>query len=106
MPTVMFQEHVGDNRAWRSVFDGNTDNENDLLISADFADEGREREFVEVVRKVMEAAGVSTLSVKFLPTEWPQSDRSRLDPERRSSPPRANKWRLCCVLPVFKAILC
>ena len=88
MPTVMFQEHVGDYRAWRSVFDGNAgqraefsctdsrvyrnaDNENDLLILLDFADEARAREFVEVVRKVMEAAGVimSTLSVKFLPTE-------------------------------------
>ena len=73
---------------WRSVFDGNAgqraefscngsrvyrnaDNENDLLILLDFADEARAREFVEVVRKVMEAAGVimSTLSVKFLPTE-------------------------------------
>ena len=89
MPTtVMFQERVGDYRAWRSVFDGNAgqraefgctgsrvyrnaDNENDLLVLADFADEARAREFVEVVRKVMEAAGVimSTLSVKFLPAE-------------------------------------
>ena len=88
MPTVMFQEHVNDYSAWRSVFDGNAgqraefgcagsrvyrnaDNKNDLLILSDFADEGRAREFVEVVRKVMEAAGVimSTLSVKFLPTE-------------------------------------
>ena len=38
---------------------------------ADIADEARAREFVEVVSKVMEAAGVimSTLSVKFLPAE-------------------------------------
>jgi len=37
----------------------------------DFVDAARAKEFVEVVRKVMEAAGVimSTLSVKFLPTE-------------------------------------
>lgn len=88
MPTVMFQEHVGDYRAWRSAFEGNArpasriqlhrltclrnaDNENDLLILLDFADAALAKEFVEVVRKVMEAAGVimSTLSVKFLPTE-------------------------------------
>jgi hypothetical protein len=88
MLTVMFQEHVGDYRAWRSVFDGNAgqraefgctgsrvhrnaDDENDLVVLADFADEARAREFAEVVRKVMEAAGVimSTLSVKFLPAE-------------------------------------
>ena len=90
MPTVMFQRACGGlSRGGRSVFDWqcgptcriqlhrllrvyrNADNENDLLILLDFADEARAREFVEVVRKVMEAAGVimSTLSVKFLPTE-------------------------------------
>jgi hypothetical protein len=88
MPTIMFQERVGDYRAWRSVFDGNAgqraefgcttsrvyrnaDDENDLVVMADFADEVRAREFVEVVRKVQEVAGVimSTLSVRFLPTE-------------------------------------
>ena len=49
----------------------NADNANDLLMLLDFADAARAKEFVEVVRKVMEAAGVimSTLSVKFLPTE-------------------------------------
>jgi hypothetical protein len=49
----------------------NADDENDLVVLADFADEARAREFVEVVRRVMEAAGVimSTLSVKFLPAE-------------------------------------
>ena len=86
MPTVMFQEQFGDYRVWRSVFDGNAgqraefgctgsrvyrnaDSENDLLVVADFADEAHARQFVEAVRKVMEAAGVimSTLSVKFLP---------------------------------------
>ena len=74
---------MGDYRAWRSAFEGNArpasriqlhrltclrnaDNENDLLILLDFADAE-----IEVARKVMEAAGVimSTLSVKFLPTE-------------------------------------
>jgi hypothetical protein len=60
MPTVMFQEHVGDYRVWRSVFDGNEgqrakfgcpahasiamlDSENGLLVVADFADEARAR---------------------------------------------------------------
>ena len=49
----------------------NADNENDLLILLDFADAALAKEFVDVVRKVREAAGVimSTLSVKFLPTE-------------------------------------
>ena len=88
MPTVMFQEHVQDYGAWRSVFDGNEGqrakfgctssrvyrnaaDENDLLVMTDFADEARAREFVEVVRKVQEAAGVimSTLSVRFLHAE-------------------------------------
>jgi len=43
----------------------------------DFVDAARAKEFVEVVRKVMEAAGVimSTLSVKFLHTESPQRMR-------------------------------
>ena len=47
----------------------NADDENDLLVMADFSDEARARQFVDVVRKVQEAAGVimSTLSVKFLP---------------------------------------
>jgi hypothetical protein len=85
MPTVMFHAQVRDYRAWRSGFDGNAgqraefgctnsrvyrnaDNETDLLVMLDIADEARAREFVEVVRKAQEAAGVnmSTLSVKFL----------------------------------------
>ena len=39
-----------------------------LLVMADFADKPRAREFVEVVRKVQEAAGVimSTVSVKIV----------------------------------------
>jgi len=88
MPTVIFQERVRDYSAWRSGFDGNesqraefgctnarvyrnADDENDLLVMADFADEARAREFVEVVRKVQEAAGVimSTVSVRILPRE-------------------------------------
>ena len=86
MPTVIFQEHVGDYGAWRSGFDGNkgqrdefgctnsrvyrnADDENDLLIMLDIADEARAREFVEIVRKVQEAAGVimSTVSVRIVP---------------------------------------
>lgn len=86
MPTVIFQEHVRDFNAWRSGFDGNegqraqfgctntrvyrnADGENDLLIMLDIADEVRAREFVEVVRKVQEAAGVimSTVAVRILP---------------------------------------
>jgi hypothetical protein len=59
MPTVMFQEHVGDYRAWLrlrwqcgpacrirctgSRVYRNADNENDLLILSDFADEARAR---------------------------------------------------------------
>jgi hypothetical protein len=84
MPTVMFQERVENYSAWRSVYDGNAgqraefgcrsrvyrnaDDENDLLVIADFAEETRAREFVEVVRKVQEAAGVimSTVSVRYL----------------------------------------
>jgi hypothetical protein len=87
IPTVMFQERVRYYSAWRSGYDGNAgrraefggtsrvyhnaDDENDLLVMADFADEAREREFVEVVRKVQEDAGVimSTISVRFLPTD-------------------------------------
>jgi hypothetical protein len=88
MPTVIFQEHVRDYSAWRSVFDGNegqraefgcsnsrvyrnADDENDLLVMVDIADEARAREFVEVVRKVQEAAGVimSTVSVRILSAE-------------------------------------
>jgi len=85
MPTVMFQARVKDYSAWRSGFDGNAaqradfggansrvyrnaDDANDLLVMVDFADEARAREFVGVVRKVQEAAGVimSTLSVALL----------------------------------------
>ena len=68
MPTVIFQEHVRDYSAWRSGFDGNegqraefgctntcvyrnADDENDLLIMLDIADEARARKFVEVVRR-------------------------------------------------------
>jgi hypothetical protein len=88
MPTVMFQERVGNYSAWRSGYDGNADqraefgctgsrvyrnadDENDLLVMADFADEARAREFVGAVRKVQEAAGVimSTVSVRILPSE-------------------------------------
>jgi hypothetical protein len=88
MPTVIFQEHVRDYSAWRSGFDGNegqrtefgctnsrgyrnADDDNDLLIILDIADEARAREFVEVVRKTQEAAGVimSTVSVRILPAE-------------------------------------
>jgi hypothetical protein len=88
MPTVTFREQVRDYTAWRSGFDGNegqraefgctnsrvyrnADYENDLLIMVDIADEARAREFVEVVRKVQEAAGVimSTVSVRILPAE-------------------------------------
>jgi len=85
MPTIIFQEHVRDYSAWRSGFDGNegqraefgrtnsrvyrnADNENDLLITVDIAEEARAREFVETVRKVQEAAGVimSTVSVRIV----------------------------------------
>jgi hypothetical protein len=85
MPTIIFQEHVRDYSAWRSGFDGNegqraefgrtnsrvyrnADNENDLLITVDIAEEARAREFVEAVRKVQEAAGVimSTVSVRIV----------------------------------------
>ena len=88
MPTIIFQEHVRDYSAWRSGFDGNegqraefgctnsrvyrnVDNENDLLIMVDIAEEPRAREFVEAVRKVQEAAGVimSTVSVRIVPAE-------------------------------------
>jgi hypothetical protein len=88
MPTIMFRAQVRDYHAWRSGFDGNAgqraafgctnsrvyrnaDNETDLLVMLDIADEARAREFVEVVRKAQEAAGVnmSTLSVSFLPAE-------------------------------------
>ena len=88
MPTIIFQEHVRDYSAWRSGFDGNegqraefgrtnsrvyrnADNETDLLVMLDIADEARAREFVEVVHRAQEAAGVnmSTLSIRFLPAE-------------------------------------
>ena len=77
-----------DYNAWRSGFDGNegqraefgctnsrvyrnADDENDLLVMVDIANEARAREFVEAVRKVQEAAGVimSTVSVRIVPAE-------------------------------------
>ena len=88
MSIVMFHERVRDYSAWRSGYDGNADqraefgctgsrvyrnadDENDLLVIAEFPDEARAREFVEAVRKVQEAAGVimSTVSVRFLPAD-------------------------------------
>jgi hypothetical protein len=89
MPTtIMVHERVKDYSAWRSGYDGNAgqraefgctgsrvyrnaDDEYDLLVMADFADEAHAKEFLGAVRKVQEAAGVimSTVSVRILPSE-------------------------------------